>query len=142
MEQAPPAYHSPFFYRFAWPNFYPDNYDHRPSVNDPVVIDYQYEGTTSLLSETVVIIMFLIISQLMVPSIAVFIVRLWPSLREKSVRVMLMLGWYAVMAWMVIGARGQLEDAWMRGFQRGWVESGGVEEDLRKWKMQQDGRGR
>lgn len=87
------------------------------------------------MSETVVTIALLVISQLLILSAARFIVGLWPSLREYSVRVVLMLAWYAVMASMIIGLRDQLEDAWKMGFQRGWIEGGGAEIDLEtRWK--------
>lgn len=131
-EEAPQVYHSTFFYRYIWPNFYPNNYNTKPSVNIRHDIDYHSQATTSPLSETIVVIVLLIISQLLIPKAARVIVRLWPSLRERSVRVMLMLGWYILMASMVIGARVQLEEAWMGGFQRGWIESGGGEEELRR----------
>jgi hypothetical protein len=85
------------------------------------------------LSETVVTLVLLVISQLLIPSTARVIVRLWPSLRENSARVMLLLGWYAVMASMVIGAKGRLEEAWMKGFETGWVDGGGLEQELRSW---------
>lgn len=68
------------------------------------------------MSETVVNIVLLVISQLLIPGAVRFIVRLWPSLREYSITVMLMLAWYAVMASVIIGVRGQLEHAWEMGF--------------------------
>jgi hypothetical protein len=139
-EEAPHVYYSSFFYRYIWPNFYPNNYNQRPSVNIPQDIDRHFHVATSPLSETVVKLVLLVISQLLIPSTARVIVRLWPSLRENSVRVMLMLGWYAVMASMVIGARGEPEGAWMKGFETGWVEGGGVEQELRSWwRMKREG---
>jgi hypothetical protein len=83
-------------------------------------------------SDTVVVVVILIISQLLIPHMARVVVRLWPSMREDSVRVLLAVGWYAVMASLVIGGIGQLEDAWRRGFERGWMEGGGAEEELRR----------
>jgi hypothetical protein len=90
-EVAPQVYHSSCFYRRIWPNFFPPNYDTILLLKRADHIDYQYETTTSPMSETVVNIVLLVISQLLIPGAVRFIVRLWPSLREYSIRVMLML---------------------------------------------------
>jgi hypothetical protein len=84
------------------------------------------------MADTVVLVILLIICQLLIPSTARFIMRLWPGLREHPVRVLLTLGWYAVMGSMVIGARGQIEGAWRRGFERGWIEGGGARDEVKK----------
>jgi hypothetical protein len=118
-EQAPLLYHLPFFYHYFWPNFYPNNYRQRPSVAVAPQTGHYPQATTSPISETVVVVLLLIISQLLIPCTARSIVKLWPGLREKSIRVVLMLGWYAMMASLVIGARCQLDEAWRSGFETG-----------------------
>ena len=95
---------------------FPQIYDTKPQLQMPDHIDYRYQATTSPMSEAVVNIVLLVISQLLIPGAARFIVRLWPSSRVYSIRVMLMLAWYAVMASVIVGVRGQLEQAWKMGF--------------------------
>jgi hypothetical protein len=129
-EIAPQVYQSASFFHFTWPSFHPNNFGARPAFNFPHESEYSSYAVTTSLPETLVSILLLVISQLLIPSTAKFIVRLWPSLRENSIRVMLTLGWYVMMASMIVGPRGQLEEAWMAGFQRGWIENGGSKEEL------------
>ena len=63
----------------------------------------------------------LIISHRLIPSTARMVVKLWPSMRENSVKVVLILGWYVVMASLIIGARAQIDEAWEGVLRRvGW----------------------
>lgn len=129
MAEVAPQVHYPFWYTYIWPNFFPNNYDRMPSIRSPDAIDpYFHSATnTSPLAETTVIVILLIIAQLLIPNAASYTVRLWPRVRESSVRVVYMLGWYAVMASMVIGTKKEIKEAWKNGFERGWLDAGGEE---------------
>jgi hypothetical protein len=116
-----------------------NNYGSKPSNTLSESLNpYSFPTANIRVTETLITIVLLVISQLLIPSMARFVMKFWPHLRERSVRMSLMAGWYAVMASLILEGKGADGRGLGEGIQQGHVWSGGGDVELGDWWIERD----